>query len=514
MDSPTQRKRKRPLLETVQEDDGNSKFARALGSVDNQTREKGLQALTIWLSKKDDLTEQDLRRLWKGIFYCFWHADKAAFQADLAVRLAEILPMLSYKVAYLYFTVFLSTIRREWFGIDRLRLDKFMMLVRKFVRALFLYLQAQKWDVEIVTQFMTYIQNDVMLSTDSHPAAGLTYHIADVFMVELKEVCRGGAPAADVLQALLEPFCQTLAKTNRAAFLPRLREAVFDAVIDEVLRPSEKMPLRHLGINQFADHLFQLGASAKTHAKNRQELYEVSKALEQAAKKRQTAPARQAKKGTSSKHKAGFKVGSSALVDQPGSPAISKKRKGGTAADGTAAASGQINGSVESTDAFAAEAAAALHQAADDMPQAAMAQVNGKQIKKLKKKKKQQAAAVAGTLPGEASLAEQQHQAQLAVANGHRDSVGADAKAQDGASQKKRVRFAMKRNLWMQIGGAVPPEEIRTPPDSRPKGSALKRSSLLDHRENQMKSSGTKHKPRKHAKSGHKPSTAQAKLFF
>ena len=37
------------------------------------------------------------------------------------------------------------------------------------------------------------------------------------------------------------------------------REAVFDAVIDEVLRPSEKMPLRHLGINQFADHLFQLG---------------------------------------------------------------------------------------------------------------------------------------------------------------------------------------------------------------------------------------------------------------
>ena len=99
-------------------------------------------------------------------------------QADLAVRLAEILPTLSEKVmtrlawlsakpglsqvlrnciftvniavhllqvAFLYFTVFLSTMRREWFGIDRLRLDKFMMLVRKFVRALFQYLQAQQW---------------------------------------------------------------------------------------------------------------------------------------------------------------------------------------------------------------------------------------------------------------------------------------------------------------------------------------------------------------------------------
>lgn len=76
---PKQRKRKRPVLEVV-EDDGNSKFARALGSVDYQTREKGLQALTTWLSKRNDVSEQELRRLWKGIFYCFWHADKAAFQ--------------------------------------------------------------------------------------------------------------------------------------------------------------------------------------------------------------------------------------------------------------------------------------------------------------------------------------------------------------------------------------------------------------------------------------------------
>ena len=65
-------------------------------------------------------------------------------------------------------------------------------------------------------------------------------------------------------------------------------------------------------------------------------------------------------------------------------------------------------------DAFAAEAAAALHQAADDMPQAAMAQVNGKQMKKLKKK--QRAAAAASTLPEQASVAEQKHQAQLAGA--------------------------------------------------------------------------------------------------
>lgn len=34
---------------------------------------------------------------------------------------------------------------------------------------------------------------------------------------------------------------------------------MFDAVIDEVVRPSEKMPLRHLAVEKLADHLFQLG---------------------------------------------------------------------------------------------------------------------------------------------------------------------------------------------------------------------------------------------------------------
>lgn len=300
-------------------------------------------------------------------------------------------------------------------------------------------------------------------------------------------------------------------------------------------------------------------------------------------------------------------------------------------------------------DTFAQEATAALHQAAAEMPQAALAQVNGKQLKKLKKKKKR-TASITDALPEQTLLSEQKHQAQLMgaaeavplklkqkklaqkqsdaeledmaaalqshqLSNGkpakkHKKGSGAGIAGQQDTSkadsvcnghvmnshgpatqEKKRVRFAMKRNLLMQIGGAVPPEEIRTPPDSRPKvrrsshyasyrhvyhnlgcglhqqvyvlcmpgfimlilllsfklkpaclgchpsgatmraitlcqlkgvvlcfqGSALKRSSLLDHRENQMKSSGSKTKSKKqkgNAKSSNTPKTAQAKLFF
>ena len=36
-----------------------------------------------------------------------------------------------------YFKVFFEILQEEWQGIDRLRLDKFLMLARKFVRQAF-----------------------------------------------------------------------------------------------------------------------------------------------------------------------------------------------------------------------------------------------------------------------------------------------------------------------------------------------------------------------------------------
>lgn len=59
-------------------------------------------------------------------------------------------------------------------------------------------------------------------------AAGLGYHLADVFVTETSAACEhfgssGGCPSNAGLRAWLEPFCQTLAACDRAAFLPRLQ---------------------------------------------------------------------------------------------------------------------------------------------------------------------------------------------------------------------------------------------------------------------------------------------------
>lgn len=71
---------------------------------------------------------------------------------------------------------------------------------------------------------------------------------------------------------------------------------------------------------------------------------------------------------------------------------------------------------------------------------------------------------VADAVPCAAPVQEGSVQADVSQPNG--------AEVQQPALKKRRVRFAMKRNLLMQIGGAVPPQEVRTPPGSRPKVNA------------------------------------------
>lgn len=76
------KKRSRPLLEpTVQQGGENSSgLARALGSTDRDTREKGLVLLSNWLEAHEDISQNDLIRLWKALYFCFWHSDLVSVQ--------------------------------------------------------------------------------------------------------------------------------------------------------------------------------------------------------------------------------------------------------------------------------------------------------------------------------------------------------------------------------------------------------------------------------------------------
>jgi hypothetical protein len=62
-------------------------------------------------------------------------------------RLKTMSVYIIVQVACMYFQTFLKTMLAEWFRIDKLRLDKFMMLIRCFFNQAFSRLALRQWCV-------------------------------------------------------------------------------------------------------------------------------------------------------------------------------------------------------------------------------------------------------------------------------------------------------------------------------------------------------------------------------
>ena len=156
--------------------------------------------------------------------------------------------------------------RREWFGIDKHRMDKFMLLVRKFYRAHLQQLRERDWDMKLVKETGNFWIHEVMLPTDTLVASGFAYHIADIFIPELISVCieardmeLDSRPSSRAVRALMNPFTTALAGTQDKTLIYRLRKGFFEPLVAELEDPSEGNPLKNFRARKFADHLFTLG---------------------------------------------------------------------------------------------------------------------------------------------------------------------------------------------------------------------------------------------------------------
>ncbi|KAL4969197.1 ribosomal RNA processing 1 family protein [Aspergillus stella-maris] len=113
-------------------------FVRELASSDKKIRDKATDSLALFLRSKTDLSLLELLKLWKGLFFCFYHSDRPLTQQALARNLSyTLVPTLPRSTIHDFLRAFWITIGREWHGIDRLRLDKYLFLIRSYVGVAF-----------------------------------------------------------------------------------------------------------------------------------------------------------------------------------------------------------------------------------------------------------------------------------------------------------------------------------------------------------------------------------------
>ncbi|KAH7886085.1 nucleolar protein,Nop52-domain-containing protein, partial [Phlebopus sp. FC_14] len=211
---------------------------------EKRTRDKAVKNLAIFLSNDATtlISDIEMARLWKGIFYCFWMSDKPLVQQALAQELAELVLTITDVPSSLNFLKgFWTTTVREWNGIDRLRMDKFYMLVRRFVNASFRLLIRTDWDGSALQGYHFILTNPggPLCPSDMKIPSSLAFHVAEVYLEELDKALASSEPSTPVpLIALLLPFVTLSAHTPTSATYKHLQDVFFWPLL-EALKPTQ-----------------------------------------------------------------------------------------------------------------------------------------------------------------------------------------------------------------------------------------------------------------------------------
>ncbi|XP_053162030.1 ribosomal RNA processing protein 1 homolog B isoform X2 [Hemicordylus capensis] len=212
-------------------------FAQRLAANEKKIRDRALKKLRAYItlrtrSPKGGFSHEELLKIWKGLFYCMWMQDKPLLQEELSNNISQLVHVIeNMEARHLFIQTFWQTMSREWNGVDRLRLDKFYMLMRMVLRQCFEVLKRNGWNESFTEPFLNLLMKEIVHS-DSTAPIGIKLHFIDIYLEELAKV---GAKelTADQNLRFIEPFCKIIAKTKNHAVLQAIIRGIFETIVDQ-----------------------------------------------------------------------------------------------------------------------------------------------------------------------------------------------------------------------------------------------------------------------------------------
>ncbi|POY76894.1 hypothetical protein BMF94_0147 [Rhodotorula taiwanensis] len=205
------------------------------------------------------LAPLEMAKLWKGIYYCYWMSDKPLVQQALAQNLADLTldvrprsktrngRVERFRSALAFLRGFWEAIVREWSTLDHHRLDKFLLLIRRFTHVGFRLLEREQWDARAIDEYnamLTGPGGPLDVTNDKVPIS-LAYHLFDIYLDEIERLVtpsdQDAASESDrslPLLPLLGPMYTTAARAPLQIMFTRLVDNVFTPLLDALLPPK------------------------------------------------------------------------------------------------------------------------------------------------------------------------------------------------------------------------------------------------------------------------------------
>ncbi|XP_037776093.1 ribosomal RNA processing protein 1 homolog A-like isoform X2 [Penaeus monodon] len=220
-----------------------SLFAQKLADNDKKNRDKAIKTLRKYFSaksttKRRGFSHDEMMKIWKGLFYCMYMADKPLVQEDLAESISALIHRLgNVEDRHNFAKCAFLTLAREWNNIDIFRMDKFMMFVRRILRQILVQLSLCNWNVNRVSEISNIIGTTVLVPDDHKHITplGLKLHLSDIILEELAKIGREDIKNKALLE-FLKPFIKVLALTKDKRYFERVSERI----IRQLMRQSDE----------------------------------------------------------------------------------------------------------------------------------------------------------------------------------------------------------------------------------------------------------------------------------
>ncbi|XP_065716915.1 ribosomal RNA processing protein 1 homolog B [Patagioenas fasciata] len=227
-------------------------FAQRLAANEKRIRDRALKKLRRYVSGRTQrpdggFSQEELLKIWKGLFYCMWMQDKPLLQEELANNISQLIHVIqNMEARHLFIQTFWQTMNREWNGIDNLRLDKYYMLMRMILRQSFEVLKRNEWDESLIELFLQ-LQIKEIMDPESGAPVGIKLHFVDIYLDELAKV---GAKelTADQNLKFIEPFCKIAANSKDRSVLHAVATGIFELIVDQSPYAIEDL-MKELGSN-------------------------------------------------------------------------------------------------------------------------------------------------------------------------------------------------------------------------------------------------------------------------
>lgn len=255
-------------------------FGKRLAHTDKLVRDRGFRTLKKWLTKHPDLQRLDFMKLWKGLYFGIWMADKRPVQQELAVNIALLLNDVPRDKQAMWIDCFWETMQTAWEKLDIHRISKYLLVIRIVIAESFKTMRLAGWPLEEMRSLGNSFTRAMPMKAKDGPNApslGLILQFTRVFWDELRPQLEAGSTPKKALLEFLEPFHVLAEGSPVDALVRHVHQHIFRKAPQELLE-------------SLAARILEGAARPEVNKKNREALYDTADVLEKLARSQGPAP--------------------------------------------------------------------------------------------------------------------------------------------------------------------------------------------------------------------------------